>query len=490
MEPDSGLQSPQVSATCGAEVASSGATTHSIRHVRVLGFRDLVLFYIVTGISLRWIATAAAAGPSSIVVWSMAWAAFYVPLALAVVELSSRYPNEGGLYVWSKHAFGDFAGFISAWTYWTSNLPYFPTILYFAASNALFIGGSRWQWLASNRLYFLGFSILGLLLPTVLNVLGLNLGKWLNNLGAIGMWLPVLIVIALGLVSWRHYGSATTFPATSFVPSFRLKDVLFWASLTFAFGGCEAASFMAEEIKEPRRNIPLALLTGGAVVTLVYILGTVFVLLAVPRHEVSEIQGLIQAISVTGRHLGLLWIIPVCALLISLSNLGASGAYLAATARLPFVAGIDRYLPPAFGRLHPRYKTPDVAIWTQCAAGMLFIVLGQAGTSVKGAYDVLVSMGIITYFIPYLFVFASLIVVQREAAGNGVIRVPGGRRVAIPVAVVGFATTAFAIVLSVLPGADEPNKVLAVGKVLGLTGILIAVGVLLYRNGKTRARRA
>lgn len=488
MEIDRGLQPPQAPASSGVQAGSSGTTTH-IRHVRVLGFRDLVLFYIVTGISLRWIATAAAAGPGSIVVWIMAWATFYIPLALSVVELSSRYPNEGGLYVWSKHAFGDFAGFMSAWTYWTSNLPYFPAILYFAASNALFIGGPRWQAFASNRLYFLGFSLLGLMLPTVLNVLGLNLGKWLNNLGAIGMWLPVTLVIALGLVSWHKFGSATHFTAASLVPSFQLKDLLFWASLAFAFGGCEAASFMAEEIKEPRRNIPRALLIGGALVTLLYILGTVFVLLAVPSGEVSEIQGLIQALSVTGRHLGVLWVIPVCALLISLSNLGASSAYLAATARLPFVAGIDRYLPPAFGRLHPRYKTPDVAIWTQCAAGILFIVLGQAGTSVKGAYDVLVSMGIITYFIPYLFVFASLIVTQREPAGTGVIRVPGGKRVAIPAALVGFATTTFAIVLSLLPSPDEPNKILAVGKVVGLTGILIGIGVLVYRNGKTRAKR-
>ena len=491
MEIDRGLQCPQAEASPRTETgAPAGASTdQTVRHVRVLGLRDLVLFYIVTGISLRWIATAAAAGPSSIVVWVMAWAAFYIPLALSVVELSSRYPHEGGLYVWSKRAFGDFAGFISAWTYWTSNLPYFPAILYFAASNALFIGGPRWESLASNRLYFLGFSLLGLMLPTVLNVLGLNLGKWLNNLGAIGMWLPVTLVIALGLVSWHRFGSATHFTRVSLVPSFQLKDLLFWASLAFAFGGCEAASFMAEEIKEPRRNIPPALLAGGAVVTLLYILGTVFVLLAVPSREVSEIQGLIQALSITGRHLGVLWVVPVCALLISLSNLGASSAYLAATARLPFVAGIDRYLPPAFGRLHPRYKTPDVAIWTQGIAGMLFIILGQAGTSVKGAYDVLVSMGIITYFIPYLFVFASLIVVQREPAGADVIRVPGGKRVARPLAVVGFATTTFAILLSVLPSADEPNKVLAVGKIVGLTALLIGVGVLLYRNGKARARR-
>ena len=109
------------------------------RPKRVMGFRDLLLFYVVTGISLRWIATAAAAGPSSIVIWIGAWLFFYIPLAFSVVELSSRYPDEGGLYVWSKKAFGDFSGFMSAWAYWTSNLPYFPAVLYFAASNILFM---------------------------------------------------------------------------------------------------------------------------------------------------------------------------------------------------------------------------------------------------------------------------------------------------------------------------------------------------------------
>src|ERR1700740_1941377 len=99
------------------------------RPKKAVGFRDLLLFYVVTGISLRWIATAAAAGPSSIAIWIGAWLAFYTPLALSVLELSSRYPHEGGLYVWSKRAFGGFSGFISAWTYWTSHLPSFPPLL-------------------------------------------------------------------------------------------------------------------------------------------------------------------------------------------------------------------------------------------------------------------------------------------------------------------------------------------------------------------------
>ena len=83
---------------------------------RVLTFRDLVLYYSVTGFSLRWIATAAAAGPSALVIWVVAALGFFVPLVFSTLELSSRYPEEGGIYVWSKRAFGDFSGFMTAWT--------------------------------------------------------------------------------------------------------------------------------------------------------------------------------------------------------------------------------------------------------------------------------------------------------------------------------------------------------------------------------------
>jgi amino acid transporter len=458
------------------------------RPKRVLGFRDLVLFYVVTGISLRWIATAAAAGPSSIVIWIGAWLCFYTPLALSVLELSSRYPSEGGLYVWSKRAFGDFSGFMSAWTYWTSNLPYFPAVLYFAASNILFMRQNAWAHLSNNATFYIVFSLLTLAAATLMNIIGLDVGKWLHNVGALAMWIPVGIVIVMGLIAWHRYGSATSFTVHSMTPSTHLNDIIFWSVLTFAFGGCETASFMGEEIKNPRRSIPFALLFGGATVAFCYIIGTAAVLLALPSNEVSSLQGLVQAISKTASRVGFPGVLPVAAFLIALSNIGAAGAYLAAVARLPFVAGIDRFLPPAFGALHPRWKTPWIALLTQFFLGALFIFLGQAGTSVKGAYDVLVSMGVITYFIPYLYLFAAMIKLQRDPAGPDVIRVPGGSTVAKLVAVLGFATTTLTIVLSLIPQPDEPNKPLALFKIVGGCAALVLVGVWIFVAGRQRAR--
>src|SRR5947207_3715837 len=126
---------------------------------RVLGFRDLLLFYVVTSFSLRWVATAAAAGPSALVIWLIAALGLFVPLVFTVLELSSRYPEEGGVYVWSKRAFGPFAAFLSGWTDWGSNLPYLPGLLYFAAANALFMGGPAWQAWSANRTYFIAVSM-------------------------------------------------------------------------------------------------------------------------------------------------------------------------------------------------------------------------------------------------------------------------------------------------------------------------------------------
>src|SRR5437667_4874057 len=181
-------------------------------HLRkAMGLGDLVLFYVVTALSLRWIAPAAAAGPSSIVIWSVGCVTYFVPLTFCVLELSSRYPEEGGIYLWSKKAFGEFAGFMTGWMYWTANLPYYPGVLYFAAGNALFVGGDKWQHLSTNKAYFIGAALAGLALGFWLNLIGLNVGKWLHNFGAIGTWLPALMLLVMGLAAWLRFGSATRF---------------------------------------------------------------------------------------------------------------------------------------------------------------------------------------------------------------------------------------------------------------------------------------
>lgn len=453
---------------------------------RAMGFRDLFLFYLITGFSVRWISNAAAAGPSAIIIWLGACAALYVPLAFTVLELSSRYPDEGGCYVWSKKAFGDFAGFITGWTYWTSNLPYLPSLLYFTAANALFLGGHELQSLSASPLYFIVFALAGLAIAAGLNVMGLDVGKWLHNAGAIGLWFPAMILMALGAISWVRFGTATPFTAESVVPSTHLKDIVFWSTIAFSLSGLESASMLGEEIRDARRNIPRAILLAGVLITLLYILSTVALMVALPQAEILNLQGFMTAIQRVSDRIGVEAITFVAAALLVVGGLGQAGAWFAAAGRLPFVAGIDRFLPASFGRVHPRYGSPYVSLIAQALIAAVFIFLGQAGTSVKGAYDVLVSMSIIAYFVPYVFMFATMIRVQREPAGPEVMRVPGGTPVAIALAALGLTTTLVSIGLSLVPADDEPNKPLAVLKVAGLSVLLVLAGAAAYVAGKRR----
>jgi len=451
-----------------------------------MGFRDLVLFYVVTGISLRWIATAAGHGPSSLVLWFLGWLLLYVPLALSVIALSSRYPQEGGFYVWTKKAFGERAGFLSAWVYWVSNLPYFPTVLYFAAGNLLFIYPPLQRY-AHQPAYFMAFSISILIGLTVLNVLGLDLAKWAHNLGAIAMWIPALVIVVLGFLAWHNFGPANSFSPRAFVPPHRIQDLIFWSVIIFSFIGCESASLMAGEIKDARRNIPRALLLAGATVALCYMLGTFCVLLALPSSESTNLEGLAQAIARTCDRLGIPGLTSFATVWIVLSNIGAAGAYLAAAARLPFVAGIDGYLPRVFGQLHPRFKTPWASILGQGLFGIVFVLLGQAGTSVGGAYDILVAISVAVTMIPFMLLFASIIRLSGEPLPDGATRIPGGRFVAILLGCVGLASSAFATFLSLLPPPEEPHKLLFTLKIVISMGALVGLGMLLFALGRRRA---
>jgi glutamate:GABA antiporter len=456
---------------------------------KAMGFGDLVLFYLVTALSLRWIATAAAAGPSSIVIWVVGCLTYFVPLTFCVLELSSRYPDEGGIYLWSKEAFGEFAGFMTGWMYWTANLPYYPGVLYFAAGTALFIGGDRWQHLSNNSMYFISTASVGLIAGFALNLIGLNIGKWLHNIGAIGTWVPASMLIVMGFIAWLRFGSATAINRATVLPALDLKNVFFWSTVAFAFGGVEGASTMGSEIQNARRNIPRALLAAGVIITVIYVAATAGVLVALPAENVTGLQGFMQAITQVGSRIGFEGFAPWVALLVTVSSVGGVSAWFAASSRLPFVAGVDKFLPPAFGRLHPKWKTPYVAMGVQAILAAIFIFLGQAGTSVKGAYDFLVGMGVISYFLPFFYMFAAVIRLQRQPAGPAVMRIPGGKPVAIFLAVLGLLTTTISSVLACIPPAEEPHKFLAVVKLLGSSGLMVGIGALIYWIGKSKAAR-
>jgi len=456
---------------------------------KALGLLDVTLFFVTAGVNFQWVATAAVAGPLALTGWLIGLLAMSLPLAVCVVDLSSRFPQEGGLYVWTKRAFGDFPAFLMGWTYWMSNLPYFPGLLYFAAGNALALFGARFRFLDQSPLYYIAFSTAGLALGTWMNLVGLKVGRRLSNAGAWARWAGGIALVAAGAYAFFRFGSAARFDAATLRPTFAMKDLLFWSTIAFALTGLESASFMGDEIKDARRTVPRALFLAMPTIVLFYVLGTMAIVVSLPPGQATGLQGVVDAAAAMETRLGAPGLAAFVAFTVVVASLGSVGAWLGAVARIPFVAGIDRYLPAAFARIHPRWGTPHVSLLVQAGVTLLFVLLGQAGTTVKGAYDVLIGMMVLIYMIPFLFLFPAAVHLQfvgRDAAAPGCFRFRGARPLIAALGVVGFLTTCAAVVLSVIPAADEPNKPLAVLKIVGMTAVLLAGGVAVFRARRHR----
>jgi amino acid transporter len=320
-----------------------------------------------------------------------------------------------------------------------------------------------------------------------LNIRGLGVGKWLHNLGAVGMWGPLSCCSA----SAPSRCSASDPPpvyAEAMVPSTRLKDIVFWSTIAFSLSGLESASMMGDEIEDPRRNIPRALLLAGGLITGLYILATAAMLVALPPGEILNLQGFMQSIATASERVGLGWVTVLAGALLVAGGLGQAGAWFAPQAGSRSWRGSTDFSRRCSGGSTPLpFALCEPGL--QAAIAAVFIFLGQAGTTVKGAYGVLVSMSIISYFIPYLFMFAAMIRLQWEPAGPGSCG-SGRHPVAITLAALGFCTTAGSIGLAMVPAEDEPDKLLAVTKVVGLTLLLVLVGAGVYLAGRRRAHRA
>ncbi len=443
--------------------------------------RDVVLFNITAIVGLRWLTTAAQFGPASLLLWMLAMVIFFLPSAAAVRELADIDPGTGGIYRWVTRAFGPWHGFVAGWGYWVNNLLYFPSLLVTTAAIAAYAGGPGAVHLEDNRLFVGAVSLAGLWIAVVLNLVGLRVGKWLQNLGGYGTWIPALIFVLLAAWALVTRGSATSFAAGRLLPArFDFQLVNFFATMTFAFAGLELAPSLGDEIHDAAAAVRRGVAVSGVAIVAIYVLGTAATLVALPAEQVSITNGIPQATAALVRGLGARWLEPlaaVVAVLLVVSNLGGVGAWLTGSARLPFAAGVDQVLPAAFARVHPRWQTPHVALIVQGVLATVFVIAGLAGATVRDAYVALTSTTVILFFVPYLYLFGAYLRLRRRRS----------TRTAF-VGWTGLAAVALSIGLSLVPPAVGHPLVFEL-KVIGGTVVFLGIGVVLAARG-VRVRTA
>ncbi len=458
---------------------------------RVMGFWDVLLFNIVTVLGPRWIAAAAHNGTSSISLWFLAALLFFVPTALVIAELSTRFPQEGGLYAWSKDAFGEFHGFVAGWTYWIYTLFYFPALLFASAAMAAYIGGIGYAPLAQNRSFLLAGSFALFFVAVFMNIIGLRVGKWLQNAGAVGTFVPLMMLIVAAACVWYRHGSVTQFTWSNIQPHWNWDTVNFWPQIAFAFGGLELVSSMSEEVKNPRKTFPRAILGSGIVIAVIYIAGTIAVLSLMSSVNVDPKSGVFQALTIASATLKITALGIIAAVLVTVGNAGGVGSTVAGISRVPFAVGVDRYLPRAFAKVHPKWQTPYVSILVQAVISGAILLLSQISETTVSAYQILVDATNILYFIPFLYMYAAVIKLayrpDRETSTAALI--PGGKAGVWFAGGLGFIIVLASIILSVIPPGETANKLLFEVKLIGGTGFGLLLGVMLFvRGARTKAR--
>lgn len=439
---------------------------------RELGLRDLTLFAVTCITAARWIPAAAHAGPGSITLWFLTALLFVVPLAITVGALCAKYPGTGGLYLWARGDFGPWHGFLCFWVYWMGMAVWFPTAAIFYMKVGFYTMGASYAHLGDNRLYLLAVALIAIWIALGSNMLGMRVGKWTENIGGSASWLLGALLVVLAALVWARRGSATPL---HIAPKWDWGTVSFWSQIAYGMSGLEMAGLMAGEIHDPRRTLPRAGWIASAFASAFYISTTLAMLVMLRPEVISEMNGFAEVGQAAGLVLRIAWLSPFIALIVLACGVGQFGGIGTSISRLPFAAGADHLLPAAFARVHPRWGTPHVAILALGAVATFLLIVYQLGDTVRAAYDELVSLMVITGFLPYLYIFGSAW--------------KAGKRLS---AISGWAVTLVTMACAVVPTPEIANVWLFEGKLAAGTMAVIATAWLVYRRhaGKAPANAA
>ncbi|MDR3701786.1 MAG: APC family permease [Candidatus Sulfopaludibacter sp.] len=424
---------------------------------REMGLRDVTLFAIACIIGTRWIPAAAHAGPGSVMLWLLTALLFVIPLAIAVAALIVKYPGAGGLYLWTRGDFGPWHGFLCFWVYWMGLAVWFPSATMFYMSVGLGTVG-----IVPGRATLLAVSIAAIWVALGTNLLGVKIGKWTENVGGASSWVLGGLLAVVAALVWARRGAATPM---HFMPHWNWNTLNFWSTIAYGMSGLELAGLMGAEMHDPERTLPRAGWIASAFATLFYSGATIAMLVLLRPEKISELNGYAEVAQTAGSALGALWLAPLIAVLVLASGIGQIGGIGTAISRLPFAAGVDGLLPKAFARVHPRWGTPHYSILALGVVASFLLIAVQIGDTMRAAYQELVSLMVITGFLPYLYIFGSAW--------------KAGKRVS---PICGWAITILAILCSVVPTADIANVWLFESKLAVGTFAAIATAWLVYRR--------
>ena len=410
---------------------------------------------------------------------------FFIPSALVSAELASAWPEDGGVYLWVKEAFGPKWGFVAIFMQWVENLPWFPAVLTFVASSIAYVFDPE---LANNRWFVLITIWVALWLATFLNFKGMRVSAFLSSSGAIAGTVAPGIVIILMAAGYLIAGKTPMihFSAGALIPDLGSWDQLMLLSgMMVGLAGMEMSAVHVTEMDNPEKRFPRAIFSAAALVILLSVLGSLAIAFVVPPSQISLAAGADQAFSAVFSVFHMKWMTPVMCFLLAYGAVTMVVTWVLGPSKGVLEVAREGYLPKYWQHRNKEGMPTRILVIQGVISSLLALVVLFMPT-ISGAFWIMSALTAQLYMIMYLFMFAAAIKLRYSQPGKvRPYRVPGGKLGMWIISGVAFLTALFAIIVGFIPtpgvrAAGAEHVVLYVGFLFFGSLFFVAVPLVLY----------
>jgi len=441
---------------------------------KVLTVFSLVMINVIAVDNLRTLPISAEYGFSLVFFYLLAALLFFIPTALVAAELATGWPKTGGVYVWVREAFGKRCAFFVIWLQWIYNVVWYPTMMAFLAGIFAYLINPH---LADNKIYMLTVIIVMFWFTTLINTLGMKASSTMSTIGAvIGNIIPMVFITVLGLmwVFLKKPEQITMSWHTLWPNLTDFKQLSFLVAVLFGLIGMELSAVHAEEVRNPQRDYPRALLYSTIIILTTLILASLAIAIVVPHSKISLVTGMFQAFAIFFNSFHLHWLIPVVVILVVIGGLSGVSTWIIGPTKGLLVASRDGSIPPLFQKLNTR-GAPISLLITQAIIVTLISVIFLLMPTVASSYWILSALTAQLALIFYIFLFATAIKLRYSHPDTPrPYKIPGGKAVLWFVCLIGIITSLVVIIFGFFPPAE-----INVGSILRYETILIA-GIALF----------
>lgn len=429
--------------------------SHAIKdNKRVLSVFSLVMINIIAVDSIRNLPMAATYGFSAVFLYLVATCLYFIPTALITAELSTTFPEIGGMYSWVKRAFGARYGFLVVYLQWVYNIVWYPTILTLIAATCAYLYDPA---LVNSKAFMLTTVLATFWICTLLNCFGMQLSSWVSTLGSLlGTMLPMILIIGLAHY-WLSTGNVSeiNMSINTLIPKFNsIQETVFFTGIVFSLLGLEMSSVHALEVKNPAKDYPKALLISTIIIAASLTLASLAIAVVVPQQDLDIVTGIIQAFVLFFAEFGVPNAAPWIAGCILIGGVCAVATWIIGPTKGLFAAAKDGLLPQWLSQTN-RYGMPVAMLVLQGVICSIITMVYLLMPTVKGAYWFLSAMAAQLAFVMYAILFLSAIRLRHSASqAQRPYQIPGGMIGMYLVAGMGFLVSIAVVVLGFIPAPD------------------------------------